>query len=83
MAASEAETEADLLPFAIDRESSLSSPKQTAFHHDDASIRVLSEMDLDLDMSGALNQLFHLKVLQPFLGLFFKPHKALQGAYHK
>lgn len=46
----EADAESDLLPFALDRESSISSPLHNALQHDNADMQALSEMDLD--MSG-------------------------------
>lgn len=45
-AASEAEAEADLLPFAIDRESSLSSPMHPP--QEDMHLAALSELDTSL-----------------------------------
>lgn len=63
----EAETEADLLPFAIDRESSLSSPIHATAQQDDVTIGALSEMDLN--MSGEQNGQIRVCIEQVILTL--------------
>lgn len=44
----EMELDADLLPFAIDRDSSLPSPPHPSAQNEDLSIGALSEMDLNM-----------------------------------
>ena len=48
----ETEAEADLLPFAIDKESALSSPALSAARAGDPTMGALS--DMELDMSGII-----------------------------